>query len=213
MKYRVGRDGKEIGAWTLEEIIALYQRGELRSGDFVWKEGMPAWKTLAEILPAAPPPMTGDDTPALPDLPSLPDIAAIPEISNPAQAGESEGSPDSTPLTLRPRPVAGHGSPLRQPVADASARPSSPRPPKPANHLVWAILATLFCCWPFGIPAIIFAAQVDSKYASGDYAGAEDSARKARMWAWISAGVTLAAGVLWILFAVVGGGLSGFGRF
>ncbi|AHF91000.1 membrane protein [Opitutaceae bacterium TAV5] len=213
MKYRVGRDGQEIGVWTLEEIIALYQRGELRSGDFVWKEGMPAWKTLAEILPASPPPMTGDAAPALPDLPSLPDIAAIPEINNPAQAGESGDEPGATPLTLRPRPATGHGSHVRPPVAGASAGQTSRRPPKPANNLVWAILVTLFCCIPFGIPAIIFATQVDSKYASGDYAGAEDAARKAKMWAWISAGVGLVVGALWSLFAVVGGGLSGLGRF
>jgi len=37
---------------------------------------------------------------------------------------------------------------------------------------VQAILCTLFCCLPFGIVAIVFAAQVDGKLAAGDYNGA-----------------------------------------
>ena len=39
-----------------------------------------------------------------------------------------------------------------------------------ANHLVFAILATLFCCMPFGIVAIVYAAQVNGKLGGGDYA-------------------------------------------
>ena len=33
---------------------------------------------------------------------------------------------------------------------------------KPDNNLVWAILATVLCCLPFGIVAIIKSTQVDS---------------------------------------------------
>ena len=40
------------------------------------------------------------------------------------------------------------------------------------NYLVQAILVTVFCCLPFGIPAIVFAAQVNSKVAAGDIHGA-----------------------------------------
>ena len=72
----------------------------------------------------------------------------------------------------------------------------------PANNLVIAIVS-LFCCWPLGIPAIIFAAQVNSKWAQGDVAGAQESAEKAKKFAtWaIIAGVVLA--VLYILFFVL----------
>lgn len=58
--------------------------------------------------------------------------------------------------------------------------------PRPANHLVWAVLATLFCCLPGGIVAIVYAAQVDAKYDGGDAAGARRSADNARLWCWIS---------------------------
>ena len=48
------------------------------------------------------------------------------------------------------------------------------------NYLVQAILVTIFCCLPLGIVAIIFAAQVNGKVATGDIAGAQSSSRTAR---------------------------------
>lgn len=47
----------------------------------------------------------------------------------------------------------------------------------PPNHLVWAILSTLFCCLPLGIASIVFAAQVNGKHAAGDVAGAQESSK------------------------------------
>ena len=35
------------------------------------------------------------------------------------------------------------------------------------NYLVFAILATVFCCLPTGIPAIVYAAQVNGKLQAG----------------------------------------------
>ncbi|HET9033506.1 MAG TPA: CD225/dispanin family protein [Dokdonella sp.] len=57
------------------------------------------------------------------------------------------------------------------------------------NNLVWAILATLFCCLPTGIVAIVYAAQVDGKVAGGDIEGAQHSARNAATWSWVSFGL------------------------
>lgn len=76
------------------------------------------------------------------------------------------------------------------------------------NYLVWAILSTIFCCLPFGIVAIVFAAQVNSKLQAGDYAGAVDASKKARMWTMISVGAGLVAIVLYFLFVVVLGAAS-----
>ncbi|BET66083.1 hypothetical protein ASA1KI_10010 [Opitutales bacterium ASA1] len=80
-------------------------------------------------------------------------------------------------------------------------------PPKPENYLVWSILATILCCLPLGIVSIIFAAQVDGKYRAGDYAGAAESSRKAKMFAWWSFGVGLVVTILVVViqvFAVIG---------
>ena len=55
---------------------------------------------------------------------------------------------------------------------------------KPKSNLVMAILVTLFCCLPFGIVSIVYAAQVDSKWNAGDWNGALRASSNARSWAW-----------------------------
>ena len=50
------------------------------------------------------------------------------------------------------------------------------------NHMVMAILTTLFCCLPGGVIAIIYASQVNNKLATGDIAGAQASAKTAKTW-------------------------------
>jgi len=73
------------------------------------------------------------------------------------------------------------------------------------NYLVWAILATLFCCLPFGIVSIIYAAQVDGKRAAGDYEGAVRSSGQAKTWAIASALCGVGIILLYVLlFAFVG---------
>ncbi len=71
-----------------------------------------------------------------------------------------------------------------------------PAAPAINNYLVPAILVTL-CCWmPLGIVAIVFAAQVNSKLAAGDVAGAAASAKNAKLWSWIAFGCGLAGGII-----------------
>jgi hypothetical protein len=76
------------------------------------------------------------------------------------------------------------------------------------NHLVWAILSTLFCCLPLGIVSIVYAAQVDGKRAAGDIAGARDASRKAGQWALWSA---ISLPILLVLWFVFFGGLAVLG--
>jgi hypothetical protein len=78
---------------------------------------------------------------------------------------------------------------------------------KPNNNLVWAILTTLFCCLPFGIVSIVYAAKVDGLWAGGDYAGAAAAADSAKKWAIISAAVAivLAFGYFVVVVASIGG--------
>ena len=54
----------------------------------------------------------------------------------------------------------------------------------PSSHLVGAILATLFCCLPFGIPAIVYASKVESRWYAGDHQGAIEASNSARNWCW-----------------------------
>ncbi len=54
------------------------------------------------------------------------------------------------------------------------------------NHLVFAIMVTIFCCLPGGVIALIYASQVNGKLAMGDYNGAMASSRSANFWCWLS---------------------------
>jgi len=72
------------------------------------------------------------------------------------------------------------------------------------NYLVFAILTTEFCCLPAGIPAIIYAAQVNGKLQAGDFAGAKAASDSAKMWCWVAFGLGLAAILFWVLIAGVG---------
>jgi hypothetical protein len=72
------------------------------------------------------------------------------------------------------------------------------------NYLVFAILATVFCCLPTGIAAIVYAAQVNGKLQAGDVLGAQAASKNAKMWCWISFGIGLATTVLSILLFTAG---------
>jgi hypothetical protein len=83
--------------------------------------------------------------------------------------------------------------------------------PKPENYLVHSILATLCCCLPLGIVAIVYAAQVDSKYNSGDYSGAVIASNNAKKWGWIAFGLGLALNAIVFILQIVAAAAAGAG--
>jgi hypothetical protein len=109
-------------------------------------------------------------------LGTVPEFAAPP---NPPLAS-------STPVSVPPAPIL---PPSQEPVA---------------SYLVLAILSTLCCCLPFGIVAIIYAAQVNSKWSAGDEAGAKAAAKNARLWCWVSFGLGALWHLLWLGFVLAG---------
>lgn len=72
------------------------------------------------------------------------------------------------------------------------------------NYLVFAILATILCCPPTGIPAIVYGAQVNGKLQMGDVAGAKKASDNAKMWCWISFGLGLAMTVVSVMLMMLG---------
>ncbi|MDQ3279850.1 MAG: CD225/dispanin family protein [Acidobacteriota bacterium] len=85
--------------------------------------------------------------------------------------------------TPPPPPPAGSYAPPPSSYPPPGMMPTGERIP---NYLVQSILVTLCCCLPLGIVAIIFAAQVNSKIAMGDIAGARDASKKAKMFCLIA---------------------------
>ena len=87
---------------------------------------------------------------------------------------------------------------------------------QPKNWLVESILVTIFCCLPFGVAGIVFASQVNSKYAAGDYAGALKASQDAGRWTkigfWIGIGWVILSFAFLFLFgglALLGIGMAG----
>jgi hypothetical protein len=72
------------------------------------------------------------------------------------------------------------------------------------NYLVQAILVTILCCLPLGIPAIIYSAQVNGKLASGDIAGAMAASKNAKLFCWISFWVGLGVSILGFMMGISG---------
>lgn len=80
--------------------------------------------------------------------------------------------------------------------------------PPPNNYLVWAILVTIFCCIPFGVVSIVYAAKVDSTYARGEIDEAYRVSRQARNWvnaSWIT-GLSLVIIYYVVVVAILGAG-------
>lgn len=96
------------------------------------------------------------------------------------------GANSATPNNAVPPPPPAYSAPVRQ----------------IPNHLVGAILVTLFCCLPFGIVSIVYASSVNGKLAAGDIPGAQQAADKAKTWMWLAFGLGLAANIL-LIFARV----------
>ena len=62
--------------------------------------------------------------------------------------------------------------------------------------------------------AIVFAAQVNGRLAAGDYNGAVQTSKQAKMWCWVSFGIGLLVVVAWLglmMMGVVAGSMAGPG--
>ena len=100
-------------------------------------------------------------------------------------------------------------SPMNSPSYGGPAyEPHNNFPPNVENHLVKAILVTLFCCLPFGIAAIVSASQVSTKLSVGDIQGAMEASKKANDWANIALGIGITIGVIYFLITVFAIGSS-----
>ncbi|MEO8614945.1 MAG: CD225/dispanin family protein [Luteolibacter sp.] len=93
-------------------------------------------------------------------------------------------------------------SPYTPPMAAAST-PAAFGGPNIPNYLWQSIVVTIFCCWPFGIPAIVYAAKVDGLKARGDIAGATAASASAKTWCFVAGGIGIGIGLIWFLFVAI----------
>lgn len=84
--------------------------------------------------------------------------------------------------------------------------PAYGQPAQRIDTWLWqSIVATVFCCLPTGVVAIVFAAQANSAVSAGNWVEAQRKAQQAKTWTLIS----IVAGVLtiigfFVVFALVG---------
>ncbi len=175
MQWYYSNEGQRSGPVTTEEIRSLVVRGVVKPSTLLWNQNMPNWAPLPQVAEFAPPPAT-------------PTRVATPPPATPSTAVASTPAPAPSPIP--PPPTA--------PVATGAGVPAGA--PNAGGLLAFAIVTTVFCCLPLGIPAIVFAAQINAKVAAGDRAGAWDAARKARMFAWIALGCGLLAMLAYAAF-------------
>jgi hypothetical protein len=126
------------------------------------------------------------------------DQGSTPPPPDPNQPGGAGATPPAGGYGATP-PAGGYGAP---PPPPGYGQPAGSPPP---NYLVWAILTTVLCCLPLGVASIVFAAQVNGKWAAGDVAGAQASSEKAKKFAIASAAVGAVVAVIYIVILVAAG--------
>ena len=86
------------------------------------------------------------------------------------------------------------------PACGARAATNTPQSIYVPNHMVWAVLATIFFSTIFGIVAIIYSAQVNGYAADGKTDIARRTASTAAVWIWVSIAFGILSWLFWILF-------------
>lgn len=172
------QNNQQMGPVSEEELQSKLRGGILVGTTLAWKEGMSDWKPVSEIAELAS---------AL--------MSAGPSVSEHVPASGMARPPQPDPNPYSP-PISQIGG---------SYAPQVPTGP-PINNggiLAFAIAVTLLCCIPFGIVGIVFAVQISSRQAVGDYLGAQESARKAMFWNWLGFGIGLGLILLSAISAMI----------
>ncbi len=112
---------------------------------------------------------------------------------------------DAQPPPFGAGPPPGYGPPGYGPPGYGANQPPFA---KPDSGLGLAIASTLLCCVPVGIAAIVFASQVDSKWASGDFNGAQESAKKAKTFTYVGAGLGFVVLIAYVILTIAVAGTS-----
>jgi predicted secreted protein len=141
--------------------------------------------------------MSDETGPTPPNEPGPPPYGEQP--ASPSPYGQQ---PPPPPTPYGQQPPYGQPAGYGQMPSYGQASPGGPAGSPPPNYIVWSILTTLFCCLPFGIVSIVYAAQVNNKWALGDVAGAHDSSQKAKRFAIWSALTSVILAVLVIVLIV-----------
>lgn len=210
MQYWVHINGQQQGPMQIDELARM----GITSDTYVWREGLEDWVKASELEELS----RLFVAPAVPD--SNGEIAAFgsencsqqaidTQDANPVEGSgavteEESGQPSSCQASssvvppevpaMEPQPMPYVPQPQFAP--QYMPQPQRNMPPCPPTNLAWAIIVTVLCCQLFGIVAIVYAAQVRSKYDMGQYDKAEKYSERAALWCQLA----IALGLVWITF-------------
>lgn len=176
MEWYYAKNGQQLGPVSQESLLGMCQSGEIKGSDLVWNETMSEWVPLSSA-------------PGLPGA-ILPVMSGAPAELPPPYSG----------------PAGSYSSPVgAAPATTVLSSPMSSGQAMPPNYLWQSIVCLVLCCWPFAIPAIIFATKVRPAYETGDYAGALDASGKAKTWFLVSLIVGFIVNSLFIVLSILAG--------
>ena len=204
MKFWIRINGLQEGPMEIDQMRDY----NVTPTTYVWCAGMKDWAYARDVedlkdvivwdnpsneVPAtsAVPEQAGESAPAEEIVEPSPELVQDdepqPETETEVEA-ETETEPTTATVVEENEAVANELENTTDNVQQAEKKEDEQRP-CPPNNLVWAILSTIFCCQITGIIAIVFAAQVNSKYEESGY----EAAKKYSNWAawWCIAGVIL----------------------
>ena len=72
------------------------------------------------------------------------------------------------------------------------------------TYLVLSILATLLCCLPLGIASIVFSTKINSLQNAGDYTGAQEAAKKTKLFLILSVVLGIIGSAFVFFFTIMG---------
>lgn len=166
MEFWIYLNNEKRGPYSVEQL----QNMTIPPTTLVWREGMDTWLAAVEIpelaqlysLTPPPPPVT----------PQAQDTE-----NNELEQGDIETNIEAiAPPDFNPENF------IEEQVQEPAKERDKPQAKCPPTYLVWAILTTLCCCQLFGIIAIVYAANVKSKYDRGDFEGAAKYSERAALW-------------------------------
>jgi hypothetical protein len=70
VKIHLNRGGQSLGQFTPEEVRAGFREGRFTGADLAWRDGMPMWKPLSEVIDELAPETAAEAASAVPALPA-----------------------------------------------------------------------------------------------------------------------------------------------
>ena len=212
MQYWIIKDGESKGPFTLEELQAMgisqttkiwckgmdnwTKAGETDIADVLFAhvvdeseersaESAEASESEERSAESAEAPESEERSTESGEAPEQPRMTPPPY--NPALYSQPPYMPQQPPMPgyrPQPSPQQIYNDGYRRGLEDGKKLDADTDTSKcPPSNMVWAVLATVFCCMPAGIVSIVYASRVSGLYHKGDFVGAKRASDRAAYWA------------------------------